>query len=208
MSSKPARISAVILDLGGVVVEWNPRHLYRKIFGERTDQMEWFLSNVCSTDWNEQQDAGRPLDTATSDLVSRHPEWEMEIRAYYGRWIEMIAGRIPGTADIMMRLSRSRYPLFALSNWSVETFPLVQHKFEELSLFKRIFLSGNYGAAKPDPKFYRAALQEIDVPIDQLVFVDDNTRNVGAAKAIGLESLVFTSSTRLERDLKEMGVAF
>jgi len=206
VSSEIPRVSAVIFDLGGVVIDWNPRHLYRKIFGDRTDEMEWFLSNICTSEWNEQQDAGRPLTTATAELLSRHPKWEPEIRAYYGRWPEMIAGRIPGTADIMARLEKRGYPLFALSNWSVETFPLVQHKFEELSLFERVFLSGSYGAAKPDPRFYRTALDEIGLPIGQLVFIDDNAKNVSAAKTIGLDSVVFTSAAQLEDDLDKLGI--
>ena len=199
-----ARISlhGIIFDLGGVVVDWNPRHLYRKLFHDDAARMERFLAEVCSPEWNEMQDAGRSLNEATIERVARFPEREKEIRAYYGRWTEMIGGRVPGTAKILEKLSAGGARLFALSNWSSETFPLVRNDFAELRLFERIVLSGDFGVAKPDARFYAIALREIGIPADRLLFVDDNARNVDAGRAVGMHALHFSDAANLERELQ------
>ncbi|MGC9955122.1 MAG: HAD family phosphatase [Rhizomicrobium sp.] len=202
-----ANIQAVIFDLGGVVIEWDPAHLYRKIFDGDQAKVDMFLSEICPQEWNERQDAGRPLALATEERVAEFPEWEREIRAFYGRWPEMISGPIPGTADVMRELKALSVRLFALSNWSAETFPLVQGRFPELDLFEKIFLSGLHGCAKPDERLYRIALDEIGMPIENLLFVDDNQKNILAAERLGLRSLFFRSAKALRDDLRAMGFA-
>ncbi|MCE9521955.1 MAG: HAD-IA family hydrolase [Alphaproteobacteria bacterium] len=201
-------IDGVIFDLGGVVVDWNPRHLYRKVFDGDEGAMEHFLAEVCTGAWNEQQDAGRSLAEATAERVAAFPELETEIRAFYGRWIEMVAGRVAGTAEIMRRLQARGVKLYALSNWSAETFPLVEHRFEEFRLFEHMFLSGHYGMAKPEARFYEAALAKIPLARERLVFIDDNAVNVAAAAQIGLRSLAFTDAARLSADLRTFGLDF
>ena len=199
-------ITGVIFDLGAVVIDWNPMHLYRKIFrGDETKAAD-FLKRICPQEWNEQQDAGRSLEAATNERLALVPEWESEIRAFYGRWPEMIGGRVPGTAVIMRELKALGIRLFALSNWSAETFSLVRDKFEELDLFEEIFLSGEHKIAKPDERFYRAALQRIDIPTENLVFVDDSHRNVRASEKLGLRALLFTGADQLRSDLRTLGV--
>ena len=198
---------AVIFDLGGVVIDWNPNYLYRKIFGEDQAKIDWFLKEICPSEWNEKQDAGRSLAVATQERVAAHPEWEAPIRAFYERWVEMLGGPIAGTADIMRELSAAGVPLYALSNWSAETFPMARARFDELNLFEKIFVSGEYGMAKPDERFYRTAFEGIGLPIENLVFIDDNLRNIAAAERLGLRSLVFTDAAALRRDLRALGLA-
>lgn len=200
------QIKGLVFDLGGVVIDWNPRHLYNKIFDGDTARADWFLANICTLTWNEEQDAGRSLAEGTDELVGRFPEWEGEIRAYYSRWIEMIGGQVPGTSDLLHRLREMQYRLFALSNWSCETFPLIQPSYGELALFEKVFLSGNFGVAKPDPKFFVIALSQIGVSTQHLVFIDDNPRNVSAAAALGIRSLLFVGAAELARDLRGLGV--
>ena len=197
-------IDGVIFDLGGVLVDWNPRHLYRKVFGGDEAGMERFLGEVCTSAWNEAQDAGRSLAEGTEVLVALFPAWETQIRAFYGRWIEMVAGPIAGTGDVLRRLHAGGLKLYALSNWSAETFPLVEHRFEEFALFDRIFLSGHYGVAKPDARFYEAALAAIPIARERLVFIDDNPINVAAGNGLGLKSLVFTGAAKLDNDLRAL----
>ena len=198
-------IQAVIFDLGAVVIDWDPRHLYRKVFDGDEAKVEMFLAQICPSDWNERQDAGRSLAVATEERVAAYPEWEREIRAFYGRWIEMVGGPMPGTADVMRELAALGVRLFALSNWSAETFPLVRHRFPELDLFEKIVISGEHGCAKPDERFYRIALEEFGLPAPTLLFIDDNKRNILAAERLGFQSLVFTSAEKLRGDLRAMG---
>jgi len=202
-----ARIQAVIFDLGAVVIDWDPKLLYRKIFAGDEAKVEMFLTQICPPDWNERQDGGRSLAAATAERVAAHPEWEREIRAFYGRWSEMVGGPIPGTADIMRELKALGVRLFALSNWSAETFPLVRDRFAELGLFEKIIISGEHLCAKPDERFYRIALEEIGLPASSLLFIDDNKRNILAAERLDFITLVFTSAKQLRTDLRAMGFA-
>jgi 2-haloacid dehalogenase len=197
----------VIFDLGGVVIEWDPAHLYRKIFDGEQAKVNMFLAEICPQAWNERQDAGRSLAEATEERVAAHPQWENEIRAFYGRWIEMVGGPVPGTADIMRDLKALGLRLFALSNWSAETFPLVRGRFPELDLFEKIFLSGEHGIVKPDERFYRIALDGIGLPVEQMLFIDDSRKNILAAERLGLRSLFFTDAKALRGDLLAMGFA-
>jgi 2-haloacid dehalogenase len=193
--------------LGGVVIDWDPKLLYRKIFDGDEAKMEMFLTQICPPEWNERQDGGRSLAAATEERVAAHPEWEREIRAFYGRWIEMVGGPIPGAAEIMRELKALGLRLFALSNWSAETFPLVRHRFPELNLFEKIIISGEHRCAKPDERFYRLALDEFGLPASSLLFIDDSKRNILAAERLGFISLLFTSAKELRSDLREMGFA-
>ena len=199
-------IAGVVFDLGGVLIDWDPMYLYREVFGGDESRAREFLTQVCTQEWNEMQDAGRTLEDATSERIALFPQWEPQIRAYYGRWIEMVRGRIPGTAAVLRELKALNLRLFALSNWSRETFPLVRHRFEELDLFEEIFLSGHFGCAKPDERFYRAALVRIGLEADRLVFIDDNLRNLDAAGRLGFRTLAFTDAAKLRRDLRALDV--
>ena len=198
-------IRGVIFDLGGVLVDWDPMHLYRKVFADEAQAAE-FLANICTPDWNEEQDAGRALDEATAERVTLFPESEAEIRAFYGRWIEMIGGLVPGTGDVMRELKAAGLRLFALSNWNSETFARVRGTFPEFDLFEDIVVSGDHRCIKPEERFYRIALERIDLPPQSMVFVDDNPRNLRGAEAVGLRALLFTDAGNLRRDLRALGV--
>lgn len=200
------RPQAVLFDLGGVVVDWDPARLYRKIFAGDETRVQWFLETVCTDAWNTQQDAGRSLAEATELLIGEHPQWEDEIRAFYGRWPEMVAGPIRGTATLLNDLHANGVPLFALSNWSVETFPHVQPTFPELGLFQRVFLSGHLRVAKPDPAFYRTVLREIALPPERLIFIDDNAANVASAIGVGLPAIRFQSAEQTRQHLRTLGL--
>lgn len=201
-----AAINAIIFDLGGVLVDWNPRYVYRQLF-DTEEEMEWFLANITTLDWNEQQDAGYPIEQATRELVAKHPEWENQIRIYYDRWIDMLADPIHGTVDILKRLKEKRqFKLYALTNWSAELFPHARKTFEFLKWFDGIVVSGEEKMKKPQPEFFRLLLERYDLEPATTLFIDDNLRNIEAAKKIDLQILHFTTPATLEKDLEQLGV--
>ena len=156
-------ISTVVFDLGGVLIDWNPRYLYRKLLRDEPDRIEWFLGNICTPEWNSRQDAGRTMQEACDVLVAEYPEHEELIRAYYDRWEEMIAGPIEGTVDILRRIRERPYGLYGLTNWSAETFPVAQERFEFLSWFEGIVVSGDIGMIKPDPPIFHHLIEAFEI---------------------------------------------
>ncbi len=199
-------INTIIFDLGAVLIDWNPHHLYRKLIAD-DEQRQHFLDNICTSDWNEEQDAGRSLKEGTELLVAKHPEHEENIRAFYSRWDEMLAGPIQGTVDVFKALKESgRYKIYALSNWSAETFEIAQQKFEFLNWFDGLVVSGLEKIRKPDPAFYQLLLDRYQVKPDEALFIDDNYRNILAAEALGIQSIHFTSAEELKSALKKLSV--
>ena len=196
---------AVIFDLGGVLIDWNPRHLYRKLFDDEAE-MEDFLAQVCTQDWNQRQDAGRPVAEAVDELVAWHPERRDLIEAYYSRWPETMAGAIDDSVAILAELREQVYPLFVLSNFSAETFPHAQTRFDFLSWFEGIVISGEERVNKPDPKIYRILIERYGIALEHAVFIDDVAANVAAGRAAGLEALHFTSTSALRRQLEHLGL--
>jgi 2-haloacid dehalogenase len=194
-------ISTIIFDLGGVLIDWNPAYLYRKIFATE-EEVTHFLTNICTPDWNEEQDAGRSLQLATDILVQKHPEYESAIRAFYGRWEEMLGGPIQGTVDLLTQFHQEkRYRLYALTNWSSETFPIAQARYDFLQLFEGILVSGEEGIKKPDAKIYQLILDRYQLKAEKSIFIDDNLRNIVAAEALGINTIHFKSAEQLKDTL-------
>lgn len=198
-------IQTVIFDLGGVLIDWNPRYLYRQLFDDEA-RMEWFLETVCTQEWNEQQDAGRPIADAVAEAVGRWPEYDGLIRAYYDRWIEMVGGDLPETVAVLRALYEREVPLYALTNWSAETFPLVVHRFPFFRWFRDIVVSGKEGLKKPDPRLYRRLLDRHALSPQTTLFIDDNPANVAAAEELGMRGHHFTSAVYLRSDLAAHGL--
>jgi 2-haloacid dehalogenase len=200
------KIETIIFDLGGVLIDWNPRYLYRKILKDE-DQVTWFLENICTSEWNDQQDAGRSFEEATRDLILKHPEWEEPIRAWYGRWQETITGSITGTVEILKQIKKSNgYRLYALTNWSAETFPWALDNFEFLHWFEGILVSGQEKTRKPFPEFYQLLFDRYAIDPSRALFIDDNMKNIEGARAIGLPSVHFQSPEQLKSALTQLGV--
>jgi 2-haloacid dehalogenase len=198
--------STIIFDLGGVLLEWNPRYLYRKLFGDEA-AMEAFLATVCTPDWNVRQDAGRPFAEAVAELVERHPEQEAMIRAYHERWEEMVPHAIEGSVEILADVRAAGYRVAALSNWSAETYPLMRQRFDFLGWFDRIVLSGDERCIKPDPQIYQILLDRLAQPAHECLFIDDSEKNVVAAREMGIRAIHFRSPEVLRVQLQEMGIA-
>jgi 2-haloacid dehalogenase len=200
------KIETVIFDLGGVLIDWNPKYLYRKLF-KTEEEVDWFLNNICTSEWNDQQDGGRSFEEATRELLAKHPEWEEPITAWYGRWQETIGGPIQETVDILRAIRDSKkYRLYALTNWSAETFPWALDNFEFLHWFEGIVVSGVEKSRKPFPEFFQILFDRYKVDPKTSVFIDDNIKNVEGSNAIGLPTIQFKSPAQLKAELQNLGV--
>ena len=197
--------STVIFDIGGVLIDWDPRYLYRKLL-PTDDDVERFLAEVCTPEWNARQDAGRTWDDAVAELTVRYPVHAELIAAFDERWSETIGGEIPDTVEVLRRLRDQGARLLALTNWSAEKFELTFPRFEWLSWFEGIVVSGRERLVKPDPKLFRILLDRYDVDPADAVYIDDVRRNVVAAADLGLTALHFTGAERLSVDLGHLGV--
>jgi 2-haloacid dehalogenase len=199
-------IDTLLFDLGNVLIRWDPRNLYGRMFGPDTARMEYFLEHVCSAEWNRALDAGRPFAEAIAELQVRHPEYTEHIAAWRGRWPEMLGGAIDGTVDILRELKTRGTRLYALSNWSAETFPLARDRFPFLQWFDRAIISGHVGMAKPDPGIFDLAIRECALVPARTLFVDDLERNADAARAAGMHALVFRDPDQLRDELRGHGL--
>jgi 2-haloacid dehalogenase len=196
----------VIFDLGGVLIEWDPRHLYRKHFGGDDAAMEEFLRAVCSPEWNRGQDAGRSFAEGAGLLKALHPEKAELIDLYRARFDEMMPGPIAGSVAILAELRRRGTPLYALSNFSAETYPSTFARFEFLRWFRGIVISGEVRAIKPEPEIYRALIETYAIDPQRAVFIDDVALNAEAATAFGIHAIHFTTPAALRAELVELGL--
>lgn len=198
-------INTIIFDLGNVLIDWNPRYLYRKIF-KTEEEITWFLDNICTSEWNDQQDAGRSFEEATQELLEKFPQYEIPIRAWYDRWKETISGPIHETVEILKHFKeKSNHRLYALTNWSGQTFPWAYSTFEFLHLFDGIVVSGDEKTRKPFPEFYKILFDRYGVEPSQALFIDDNIKNIEGAKTVGLNTIHFQSPAQLKAELEHRG---
>ena len=192
----------LVFDLGGVLIDWNPRYMYRKIM-DNEDDIDTFLSEVCTSEWNLIQDAGRALAEATAERIALFPEKKSLIEAFYGRWEEMLGGEISETVEILRELKGKGEILYALTNWSGETFPIALQRFDFLQWFKGTIVSGTEQLAKPDPTIFYLLLDRYGLQADNCLFIDDSKINIEAAGRIGFETHHFTSANGLRQYLNQ-----
>ena len=198
-------ITTVVFDLGGVLIDWDPRHLYRQLFSD-PQEMEVFLRDVVSPDWNAQQDSGRTWAEATAELLAKHPDQEEMIRLYSERWAEMLAGPIAGTVDILREVRDRGFRVYALTNWSAETFPRARPMFPFLEWFEGIVVSGDERIKKPDQEIWRRLIERFAIDPTRAVYIDDMPHNAEVATELGFHAIRFESPERLRERLFELGV--
>jgi 2-haloacid dehalogenase len=197
---------AIIFDLGNVLIDWNPAYVFEKVI-EDADRRKYFFANICTPDWNEEQDAGRPIAQATRELVEKHPEWQNEIEAFYGRWTEMLGGSIQGTVDLFKAMKDTgRYKFYALTNWSAELFPYALDNYEFLHWFDGRVVSGEEKMRKPAREFYQILLDRYNLKPEETLFIDDNLRNIKAAEDMGIPCIPFESPEQLRAELLNRGI--
>jgi 2-haloacid dehalogenase len=202
------QINTIVFDLGGVLIDWNPEYLYSRIFPNE-EERRWFLSTICTLDWNEQQDAGRTLQEGTEHLVKKFPAHEASIRAYYERWKEMLGGPIHATVEIFRQLkfnTGGKIKLYALTNWSAETFPVALELYDFLHWFDGRLVSGEEKVRKPFKEIYQLLIDRFGIDPKKAIYVDDNVRNVLPARELGFIGIHFRTPELFREELKGLGV--
>ena len=192
----------LVFDLGGVLIDWDPRHLYRKLIANE-DDITIFLAEICNSEWNVKQDAGRALAEATAERVALFPEKKSLIEAFYDRWEEMLGGEITETVEILREFKTRGEPLYALTNWSGETFPIALQRYEFLQWFDGTLVSGDEKLAKPDPAIFHLLLNRYGLHAQDCLFIDDSKTNIEAAIKIGFDTHHFTSANGLRQYLTQ-----
>ena len=200
------RRSVAIFDLGGVLIDWNPRHLYRKLFNGNEAAMEHFLATVCTTQWNQRQDAGRTFAEGTRELMPLHADRLELIEAFGKRFAEMIPGAIEGSVEVLSELKQRGVPIYAITNWSAETFPPQRERFHFLSWFRGIVVSGFEGVIKPDPRIFRILCERYAIAPEAGIFIDDVAENAAAAAVLGIHGIHFRSPEQLRGELVGLGL--
>ena len=197
---------AIIFDFGGVLIDWDPRYLYRKLFGGDEEAMERFLEEIHFMEWNVKQDAGRPFSEAVAEHCAKFPQYCDLIRAYDERYPESLSGPIQPTVEILRTLKQAGYPLYGLSNWPQEKFILVQPKYEFFGWFDDIVVSGAVGMAKPDPRIFHLLLERIGRPASECLIIDDSAENITVACELGFRTIHHQSPEQLKRELNQLGI--
>lgn len=202
-----SEINTIIFDLGGVLIDWNPLYVYDEQYFESPEIRDYFFKHICTSDWNEEQDAGRSIVAATQELVARFPDWEKPIRDYYGQWTKMLNGPIHDTVELLRELKVSgRYKLYALTNWQADLFNIALVRYNFLHWFDGRVVSGEEKTRKPFPEFYSILLNRYNVNPGEAYFIDDNLRNVRAAENLGIRSHHFRGTEQLKQEMTIFGI--
>lgn len=197
-------IKNVVFDFGGVLIDWNPRYLYREIFKDMAE-MEFFLENICSPHWNLRQDAGNSMTEATKELQIKHPNYKSEIDKFYSGWEKMLGGEIVENTKLIKPL-KIKFRLFGLTNWSAETFPIAYRRYPFFKDFEGIVVSGHEKIVKPDKNIYKILLGRYGLEANDSLFIDDNFENVVAANELGFNTIHFAKNINLNGELIKLGL--
>lgn len=198
-------MKTIVFDFGGVLVDWNPRYFYRGVFASE-EEMEWFLKNVCNTEWNLRHDRGIRFEDNWQELTRKYPQYEQQIKQYYTGWPQMLHGEIAGSHAVVDELKNRGYKLYGLTNWSAQTFPIALKRFEVLRKMDGIVVSGQEKYIKPEPELYRILLDRYHLQAQNCVFIDDNPTNTAAGAALGFDTIVFKDAPQLRAELQTRGI--
>lgn len=197
-------IDAVVFDFGGVLIDWNPRYLYKKIFQDEKE-MEYFLTQVCTTQWNAGLDKGKPFRQGVKELSLVYPQYAEQIELYDLRWEEMCGEVIQGSVDLLYRLKK-HYPLYGLTNWSEEKFALTRPKHDFFDLFDGIVISGVEKEIKPEPRLFEILIRRYGLNPEKTIFTDDSLPNIKTAEKMGFQAIHFENPEKLEEMLQKRNV--
>lgn len=199
-------LPVIIFDFGGVLLDWDPRYLYRKIFNGDEQAMERFFAETDFFNWNLEQDAGRPFAEGVKVGCEKYPGYCELLRAYDSRWRESIRGPIWETVEILKILKQANYRLFGLSNWSAEKFQLVRGDYDFLNWFEGIVISGEERLIKPDPRIFTKLLALTAVPAADCLLIDDSRKNLETAARLGFQVAHYQNPELLRMNLIAQGI--
>jgi len=199
-----SEIKNIVFDFGGVLLDWNPRYLYRNVFTNE-QEMEHFLENICTPAWNLRQDSGYPISQAIEELVAEHPEYSTEISMFYGDWAQMLGGEIIDNTRQIKAL-KSKYKIYGLTNWSAETFPIAHQRYSFFKDFEGIVVSGQEKLIKPDEAIYQLLLSRYNLLANECLFIDDSLHNIKAAQKLGFSTIHLADGTNLHEQLIQLGI--
>ncbi|WP_349363960.1 MAG: HAD family phosphatase [Roseitalea porphyridii] len=194
-------IRHIVFDIGKVLIHYDPELPYRRIIPD-AERRTWFLANVCTSDWNLEQDRGRPWDEAEAELIAAHPDWEAEIRAFRAHWHEMVPHAYDGTVAILLGLIEEGRDITFLTNFAADTFVEAQELYPFLKAGRGVTVSGRVRVIKPDPAIYDLHTRTFDLDPEATLFIDDNADNVDAARAFGWNAVRFKDAEALQADLQ------
>ena len=195
------QINSVVFDLGNVLIDWDTRYLYRKLF-QTDDEVDWFLGNVCDYEWNLKHDSGQLFSKGILEKSKKHPEYSEHINAWFQHWEEMLGDPIDESVKVLSELKEKGVLLYILSNWSAETYPIAEERFDFLSWFDGKIISGEEGIVKPDLEIYKLLIKRYDLNPYQTVFIDDKEENIKSAELLGIHGIHFQNCSKLRKDLQ------
>lgn len=196
-------MKALVFDFGGVLVDWNPHHLYDSYFGSK-EKATWFLENICTNEWNSQMDGGKPFCQGVAELSAQYPEYAKDIEAYFNRWIEMMGTEIEGMYGLLQEYKAKGYTLLGLTNWSSETFCQVKDVYPIFKLLDGMVVSAEEHCIKPSPRIYQILLERFGLNASDCVFIDDRQPNIDGADAVGMTGILFTSAQDVREKLESV----
>jgi 2-haloacid dehalogenase len=205
MTDSPPPLPAIIFDLGGVLIDWNPYYLYRNLFDD-DGAITRFLDEVNFKAWNLRLDEGLPFAEAVAELSARFPQYAGLIQAYDQRWEESLGGPIRATIDILYGLKQKGYHLYGLSNWSLEKFALTRPRYAFFDCFDDLLVSGEARLVKPDPRIYTLFLKRIGRNASECLYIDDSEENAKMAQRLGIQTILFQSPEQLKGELIRRGM--
>ena len=199
-------IKNIIFDFGGVLVEWNPHYLFDKYFND-INESNYFVENVCNSEWNAEMDGGKPFEQAVRERSAMFPKYAEALKLYQTNWMDTMGEEIPEMYDLIKSLKANGFPvIYGLTNWSAETFPTVQKTYRIFSLIDKIVVSGEVKQLKPNPEIFHTLLKKFNLKAEESLFIDDNLKNVDGAKAVGINAVLFRGVEKLREDLKNLRV--
>ena len=201
-------IKNIIFDFGGVLVDWNPHYLFDKYFND-INEANYFVDNVCNSEWNAEMDGGKPFEQAVRERSAMFPKYAEALKLYQTNWMDTMGEEIPGMFDLIKSLKENGFPIiYGLTNWSAETFPTVQKTYRIFSLIDNIVVSGEVKQLKPNPEIFYTLLNKYNLKAEESLFIDDNLKNVEGAKAVGINAIRFENAQKLKESLKELDIVF
>ena len=189
-----------MFDLGGVFFDWNPKYFFNNVF-ESKEELNFFLNNVCTNEWNIKQDAGRSVAEAEDELIMKFPKYANKIKLYYSSHRKMIKRVYQDSVEVLQDLKERNIPCYALSNWAAEMFEGMTDEYPFLKKFDGIMISGKEKLIKPHEGIYRLAMERYNLVPAKTVFIDDKLDNIKAAIKLRFKTIHLVEPSQIQKEI-------